>query len=114
MMEQGQRGLVRPLQILEDEEQGDGPSRALQHGGHALEEISTRLLQGQLRRRWELREDAAQAGRELRQLGGSLAQALPEQLSAGCACAFRFNHFRKREVGARLLPLVTVADQGAK
>src|SRR2546426_11949253 len=104
MVEQSQRGLVRPLQILDNEKQGGGPSRALQRGGHALEEIPTRLVWGQWQRRWGLRGDAAQARHEVRQRGSSPPPPPSGPFLGGGARKRRLDPFGKGESPARGLP----------
>src|SRR5262249_22918876 len=94
--------------------QGDGPSRAVQRSGHAVEERPTCVLWWQLWRPGKIREDGAQARHQLRQLGSRFSQPLPEHLWAGGACEVRFYYFLNREIWARILSLVTVTDQDAK
>jgi hypothetical protein len=86
-------------------------SRPRERLREALEEVTTSLLRRQLPRLRKVREDPAETGDDVRELGGVVANGLPEVVEARRLRETAFDDLRERQIGKRLVALVAVPDK---
>ncbi len=80
MLEEEQRRLVRPLQVLEQEQQRLHSRRAIEELGEAAEEIGPSLRWRQVEGRWQIGINAAKSSRGGETIGGRIR---PVRLKCG-------------------------------
>ena len=90
-LEKQERGLVCRVQVVEHQHQRPRGRRALQEGGHGIEEPEARSLGLERRRRRQIGEEVAELGKQLGHVGGSLAKlgakSSPRRYREGTAAA---------------------------
>ena len=104
VLEQHQRGVVCPVQVVQNVEQRQGMTYTLEKLAYAVEEIETLLLGRQLKRRGNVVVYLSQLWKYLRNLTGVLTETGAE---AGWPSAQGLlEHFDVRDVGGRAFHLV--------
>jgi hypothetical protein len=72
-LEEKERRLVRPVHVVEHEDERLADRRGLEEGGDAVEEPEARLLGLERRRRRQVGQSLAHVGHDLRDVGGARA-----------------------------------------
>ena len=77
-LEQQERRLVRPVQIVEHQDQGRAPRGVAQEADHRVEEAKARLLRIEARRLGQVGEDLPDLGDHARDLGAAEPEVLAQ------------------------------------
>jgi len=110
VLEQEQRRAIRPVEVVEDEQQRARVRRVHEEGGDAVEEPVAVLLGIAGRRRLHVREPLRHLGNELRDVGPCASQLLAQRVVAPRRDVLA-QCFDEREVGNARLGLVAVTHQ---
>jgi hypothetical protein len=111
VLNQQQRRLVGPLQVVENEQDGTVGRRPQQDVPDPVEEHPPLLFGGQLERRRDVRTQSTETGNELGDLGGVLAERLAERLGARGPGQRLLEDLHEGDVGRGSLHLVGVAHE---
>ena len=111
-LEQEQRALIRPVEVVQDDHEGPGATRFRQEACHRVEEAEAGLLLvGRAGGHLQLRQPLANVRHELGDLGGARAE-LVGQLLGSALTDTRSKHLHPRPVRRRasLLPAASPVD----
>ena len=112
VLHEQERGVVGPLQVVEDDERRTGAGQAGQDVRQAAEQVQPFLGRRELQRRRQVGEAAAHPREQPGDLGGGVAEDVGhEGLGAWRGRQRRFQDFHDGDVGGGTGDLVAVADE---
>ena len=112
VLDEQEGGVVGPLQVVEDDQQGTGPGQAGQDVAQAPEQVVPFLVRGQLERQRQVGKASAQLGQEPGDLRGGVAEDVGhERLGTRCRRQCRFEDLDDGGIGSGAGHLVAVADE---
>ena len=110
VLDEPQRRLIGPLQVLEDEQHRLRPGGALEEVAETVQEVALLLFGGQRDRLSDIAEALPQLGQQLRQFRGAVAQRLAE-LAGRDDRHGALHHLDEGQIGLCALGVVTLSGE---